>query len=75
MKTKTSISLSNEILSQLDMVNKDGNRSDFIEKALWQYLKLLKRDYRNNKDLQIINEKSLSLNRKAEDVLMYQVNI
>jgi metal-responsive CopG/Arc/MetJ family transcriptional regulator len=75
MKTKTSISLSNEILYQLDMVNKDGNRSDFIEKALWQYLKLLKRDYRNNRDLQIINEKSLSLNREAEDVLMYQVNI
>jgi metal-responsive CopG/Arc/MetJ family transcriptional regulator len=75
MKTKTSVSLSNEIISEMDMVNKDGNRSDFIEKALWQYLKLLKRDYRNNRDLQIINEKSHSLNSEAEDVLMYQADI
>jgi metal-responsive CopG/Arc/MetJ family transcriptional regulator len=75
MKTKTSITLSSEILYQLDMVNKDGNRSSFIEKALWQYMELLKRNYRNNNDLQIINEKSTILNKEAEDVLIYQVNI
>ncbi|MDR0635533.1 MAG: ribbon-helix-helix domain-containing protein [Treponema sp.] len=73
MKTKTSVSLSNEILVQIDNMNSDGNRSDFIEKALWRYIELLQRDKRNQNDLNIINKAAQYLNKEAEDVLLFQV--
>jgi metal-responsive CopG/Arc/MetJ family transcriptional regulator len=72
MKTKTSITLSNEILAQLNNITSVGNRSDFIEKALWRYIELLHREKRNQDDLDIINKSSSHLNREAEDVLLYQ---
>jgi metal-responsive CopG/Arc/MetJ family transcriptional regulator len=73
MKTKTSVSLSNEILVQMDNINSDGNRSDFIEKALWRYIELLRREKRNQNDLNIINKASQYLNKEAEDTLLFQV--
>ncbi|MDR1956076.1 MAG: hypothetical protein LBQ30_04405 [Treponema sp.] len=74
MKIKTSVSLSSEILSQLDTINSKGNRSDFIEKALWRHIELLQREKRNQNDLHIINTTSRHLNKEAEDVLLFQVN-
>jgi metal-responsive CopG/Arc/MetJ family transcriptional regulator len=73
MKIKTSITLSNEIMTQLDTMISDGNRSDFIEKALWKYIELEQREKRNQNDLYIINNESLHLNKEAKDVLLYQV--
>jgi metal-responsive CopG/Arc/MetJ family transcriptional regulator len=73
MKIKTSITLSNEIMTQLDTMISDGNRSDFIEKALWKYIELEQREKRNQNDLDIINNKSSRLNEEAKDVLLYQV--
>jgi metal-responsive CopG/Arc/MetJ family transcriptional regulator len=73
MKTKTSVTLSNEILAQLNNITSVGNRSDFVEKALWRYIELLQREKRNQDDLNIINKVSASLNKEAEDTLLYQV--
>ena len=75
MKMKTSVTLSREVLDQIDAVNKYGNRSLFIEKALWQYIEIMKRTYRDINDLEIINQKALYLNEEAEDVLKYQIEI
>ncbi|MDR2071125.1 MAG: hypothetical protein LBP81_06910 [Treponema sp.] len=72
MKTKTSVTLSNEILTQLDNITSVGNRSNFIEKALWRYIELLQREKRNQDDLNIINKASSYLNKEAEDALLYQ---
>lgn len=75
MKVKTSITLSDYILKEIDnILGKTGNRSVFIENALAYYLELKRREKRNKKDLELINNNYTLLNQEAEDVLEYQVN-
>ena len=74
MKVKTSITLSDEVLKIIDSsLNHSGNRSAFIEQAVWAYAENVKRELRNQKDAKILNKKSDVLNREAKDVLSYQV--
>jgi metal-responsive CopG/Arc/MetJ family transcriptional regulator len=73
MKVKTSITLSEELLGELQTLTSDGNRSDFIEKALWQYMKHLHAKARNERDLKLINAAESQLNKEAADTLLYQV--
>ena len=76
MKVKTSITLSDYILAELDTnLDKSGNRSEFIEKAVKVYLDILRRAKRNKRDLNILNKYANYLNKEALDVLSYQVNI
>ena len=75
MKVKTSITISTELLSELDRVTPEGTRSDFIEKAIWRYLELLSRDARNKMDLNILNTEAENLNTEALDALSYQVQM
>jgi metal-responsive CopG/Arc/MetJ family transcriptional regulator len=75
MKVKTSISLSSDILEKVQTVTSEGNRSDFIEKALWYYLDILQRDSRNKKDLEIINDSATRLNNEALDTLGFQIQL
>ena len=76
MKIKTSITLSDNILNEIDKIlNNSGNRSIFIENAVKYYLQKKKKDKRNKKDLEIINNNSDLLNEEAEDVLSFQVNL
>ena len=76
MKIKTSITLSNQVLKLIDnSIDKDENRSLFIERAVWEYIDKRKREIRNQKDLRIINDKARQLNKEAKDVLSYQVDI
>ncbi|MDR1429454.1 MAG: hypothetical protein LBI85_04120 [Spirochaetaceae bacterium] len=72
MKTTTSVTLSHEILVQVNNITSAGSRSDFIERALWRYIELLQREKRDQADLNIINKMSPSLNKEAEDTLLYQ---
>jgi metal-responsive CopG/Arc/MetJ family transcriptional regulator len=76
MKVKTSLTLSEELISIIDKKSTTyKSRSDFIENALWTYLNYLIRHEKNKRDLRIINENSDSLNREAQDVLDYQALI
>ena len=76
MKVKTSITLSEELISAIDQKSVNHkSRSDFVENALWTYLNHLIRQEKNRIDLALINEKSDSLNEEALDVLDYQVSI
>jgi metal-responsive CopG/Arc/MetJ family transcriptional regulator len=72
MKVKTSISLSAEILEKVQGVTSERSRSEFIEKAIWFYLDILKRDTRDGIDLDIINKSASRLNDEANDVLGFQ---
>jgi metal-responsive CopG/Arc/MetJ family transcriptional regulator len=73
MKIKTSLTLSEELLSVIDKKSVGHkSRSDFIENALWTYLNYLIRQESNRIDQKIINKKSGVLNKEAEDVLEYQ---
>ena len=73
MKTKTSVTISDDVLRAVDSVaGADSNRSQFIETAVKRFLEHLRRERRNARDLEIINRRSKRLNREAAAVLDFQ---
>jgi metal-responsive CopG/Arc/MetJ family transcriptional regulator len=74
-KAKTSVSLSVSLLSELAAFSKNGNVSDFIEKALSYYITALKKQERVRRDIQIINANAPRFNREAEENLLYQADL
>lgn len=76
MKVKTSVTLSKELLKEIDrIISRSGNRSLFIEEAVREYLKGKNRRLRDQNDAEIINRLAGDLNGEAEDVLSYQVKM
>lgn len=76
MKVKTSVTLSEEVLQEVDsVVEKTGNRSALIEEAVREYLQRLRQRARDERDLYILNEQADELNEEALDVLSYQVEL
>ncbi len=76
MKIKTSVILSEDVLRDLDrLVDQHRDRSELIEVALREYLAGRAKEIRDAKDLDIINKNAEELNREAEDVLSYQVDL
>ncbi len=76
MKIKTSITLSDELLKAIDLyVGTYRSRSEFIETAARIFIEQLKKKEAEQRDLEIINNSSDTLNAEAEDVLGYQVPI
>ncbi|MCK4764468.1 MAG: hypothetical protein KAW12_19870 [Candidatus Aminicenantes bacterium] len=75
MKVKTSITLSEGLLNEIDrMLEYSGNRSLFIEEAIKDYIERNKRDARDRIDLELINNSFDELNKEAGEVLAYQVD-
>ena len=73
MKTKTSITLSEDVVHAMDKLSgRYKNRSEFIELALRNYIAQLIRKQQNVKDLEIINRRADRLNEEVLDVLAYQ---
>jgi len=73
MKVKTSISISDEILHEVDdNLTNYKSRSTFIEAALKYYLINKIKHIRNENDLRILDSISADLNRESEEVLSYQ---
>ncbi len=76
MKIKTSVTLSNELVEAIDVYGQPyKNRSDFIEAAIWAFIKQIVRDQQNAHDIEIINRNADRLNAEALDVLAYQVQL
>ena len=76
MKIKTSITLSEDVLKAVDRaIGESENRSAFIEKTLRSYFEKRAKETRDAKDLEILNRNSDRLNREAEDVLSYQMEL
>ena len=74
MKIKTSITLSQELLTTIDgIVDATQNRSQFLENAAWEYIAKLRRARLNQRDLEIIDQRADYLNGEIADVLAYQV--
>ena len=74
MKIKTSVTLSDTLLVEIDRhAGKGANRSEFIENAVRSYILALVRKQENLRDLAIINRRAVRLNREAKDVLGYQI--
>ena len=73
MKVKTSITLSEDLLKEIDRLSGEHkNRSDFIEKALLAAVREVGRTRQDARDLDILNRNAEALNREAEDVLNFQ---
>jgi metal-responsive CopG/Arc/MetJ family transcriptional regulator len=75
MREKTSVSLTTELLAEIERVaGKDVNRSEFLEAAAWDRISLLRRRRRDARDRGILNRRAKSLNAEALDVLEYQAD-
>lgn len=73
MKEKTSITLSRDLLQQIDEIaGEQRSRSAFIERILRQYLRQRQRAAIQARDLEILNSSADRLNQEAADVLDYQ---
>lgn len=72
MKVKTSITLSADLLEELDRLCDGEPRSAFIEAVLRAYLRRRARAETDARDLERLNEAADRLNEEAEDVLHYQ---
>jgi metal-responsive CopG/Arc/MetJ family transcriptional regulator len=74
MKIKTSITLSEQLLANIDELRQpDTNRSAFIEEAMWTVIHQMRRDAQTAKDIEIINRRTDYLNEETQDALSYQV--
>jgi len=73
MKAKTSITLSNEVLTKIDkFIGSNRSRSAFIESVLRRYLLDRERATVQARDLERINRAAEQLNSEAADVMEYQ---
>jgi metal-responsive CopG/Arc/MetJ family transcriptional regulator len=75
MKVKTSVTLSEEVLAEMDRASGGRvNRSEFLERAAWSELAALKRRRREARDRRILDRAAKSLNAEALDVLEFQAD-
>jgi metal-responsive CopG/Arc/MetJ family transcriptional regulator len=73
MKEKTSITLSKDVLADVDrLAGSRHSRSAFIERVLRKYLRERARNAAHARDLARINNAAERLNAEAIDVLSYQ---
>lgn len=76
MKTKTSITLSSDVLAEIDRsAGSSFSRSAFIEGVIREYFKEKTRQAIHQRDIELINAHADYLNREAMDVLRYQAPI
>lgn len=76
MKVKTSITLSRGLVDAVDrLAGPAGNRSAVIERAVRALVDEAERRAREERDRVILDRRAAALNREAEDVLSYQVEL
>jgi len=74
MKEKISITLSSDLLAQVDqLADSKLSRSALIEQVLRSYFRERTRRQTHARDLERINAVANRLNAEAEDVLAYQL--
>ena len=73
MKRKTSITLSDDVLEELDRVaGAGGSRSAFIERVLRSHFRRLERLEQEAKDIELIDSVADDLNSEMAEVLELQ---
>jgi len=76
MKQKTSITLSSDLLKEIDRgAGKGASRSEFIENVLREYFKAKVREAINARDLELINTHVDSLIRESQELDEYQAPV
>jgi len=76
MKEKTSITLSSDLLAEVDRrAGSTRSRSAFIEMALRDHIREDARRAMHQRDVKLLNEHADYFNSEMEDVLRYQAPI
>jgi metal-responsive CopG/Arc/MetJ family transcriptional regulator len=75
MKVKTSITLSKEILREIDarIVAQQRSRSEFIEEAVRAFLTVADREALRAREAALLRKHAAGLNAEMADILEYQV--
>jgi len=74
MKTKTSLSLSGDVLAELDLaIGPEGNRSAFVETLIKRYFRDLRRAERDRRDAEIYARMARDPDFES-DVLDYSID-
>jgi predicted transcriptional regulator len=72
MKIKTSITLSENLVKEIDkFLGRKGNRSALVEQALRDYLTAKKQQVRYIKDFKILHQRADELNTETQEVLSH----
>jgi metal-responsive CopG/Arc/MetJ family transcriptional regulator len=75
MKSKTSITLSQDLLAEIDrLAGPEGTRSALIERVLRAFVRRRRRHHADSRDLELLNRHAARLNAEAADVLTYQAS-
>ena len=72
MKVKTSITLSEDLLDEVDRAAGSESRSSFIEAVLRGFLRRRELNQEQDRDRGILDRVAEALNKEALDVLHYQ---
>ena len=76
MRVKTSVTLAEDLVQEMDkLADRYGNRSALVEQAVRNFLAAERQRARDAKDLEILNRKAAKLNKEAQEVLAYQVEL
>jgi metal-responsive CopG/Arc/MetJ family transcriptional regulator len=75
MKAKTSITLSKDLLAEIDarLASQQRSRSEFIEEAVRVYLAQVDRTALQAREATLLRRHAATLNAEMADVLEYQV--
>jgi len=73
MKTKTSITLSEDLVKTLDRIGRKGeSRSAVVERLVREGLAAREKQARGDRDRSLLDAHADALNAEVEDVLRYQ---
>jgi metal-responsive CopG/Arc/MetJ family transcriptional regulator len=72
MKVKTSVTLSEDLLREVDDLAQSSSRSEVIERAVREFLAARARAARDARDLEIMNQRAEAYNAETADLMTYQ---
>ncbi len=75
MKKKTSITLDDDVLAEIDRLAGDDSRSAFIERVLRGWLRRRAEAEAEARERERLDRVAESLNEEAADVLTYQASL
>lgn len=75
MKVKTSVTLEKQILKEIAALRGEKSRSEFIENAVTDQIRRLRKEARDRREIALINKNAKQLNQEANDALTYQVQL
>ena len=75
MKVKTSVTLEKQILKEIATLRGEKSRSEFIENAVTDQIRRIRKEARDRREIELINKNAKQLNIEAEDALTYQVKL